>query len=218
MGSASLGDGQLEIMLHRNTYSNDGQVNKSHIKWILGWTRLYCYYENLVSFWLTNYQLQVLSFIKAIIIGIKMRLTFIQGPWPLNDTTTHQVTTRVVIDTVTNSQNIRNPLRFLFEFPPSMLFATTATSSQWIQKFHTEYSPLKKEFPKNLHLLTLEIPFETSEVIHFFHNSMKDRLVHFLDLGCTFQQLPLLISFSIQYWDFNTFSKRMMALWHTMLR
>lgn len=98
--------------------------------------------------------------------------TDLQGPLNLDDTDyVHNMQSLLLFDNIQNSANLRKRLQYIQQFPPTVFFSQT--SSGW--SFPPSNSPLVKDFPPNVHLLTLMLPSLNSPfLVRFVHIYEKD--------------------------------------------
>jgi alpha-mannosidase len=128
------------------------------------------------------------------------------GPLNLDDSDyIHNMQSLLLFDTIQNSANLRKQLQYAQQFPPTLFFSQT--SSSW--NFPPSNSPLTKDFPPNVHLLTLSLPNSTSPaLLRFVH-------IYELDDGSSFAS-P--VQFNVNdYFKFATPSnqdeKYLSAMW-----
>lgn len=90
--------------------------------------------------------------------------TDFEGPLVLDDTDhLENLQFYLLFDTISNSATLKKRLQYYQQFPPILFFGSTPSSVSW--NFPATSSALTKDFPLNVHLLTLQLPSATSPSI-----------------------------------------------------
>jgi len=124
---------------------------------------------------LTNGEVEIMIHRRAI-------TTDFEGILDLDDTDhLENVQYLLIFDTIPSSANLKKRLQYYQQFPPTLFFGQIPSNSAW--NYPATYSPLKKDFPSNVHLLTLQLGSTTSSNVTF-------RLAHIYekDDGSTLSQ------------------------------